>query len=53
MRHNSVVSSYPKCTGIPWVDRLLTGPLGLGRHKNNIQLVPETSNISSFLVFIS
>ena len=28
MRHNSVVSSYPKSTGIPLVDGLSIGSLG-------------------------
>ena len=32
MRHNSVVSGYPKSIGIPRVDGLSMGPLGLGRH---------------------
>ena len=30
MGHNSVVSGYPKSTGIPWVDGLSMGPLGFG-----------------------
>ena len=33
MGHNSVVSGHSKSTGIPQVDGLSTGPLGLGRHK--------------------
>ena len=33
MRHNSVVSSHLKSTGILWVDGLSTGPLDLRRHK--------------------
>ena len=32
MGHNSVVSSYPKSTGIPQVDRLSTRPSDLGCH---------------------
>ena len=32
MGHNSVVSSHTKSTGIPWVDKLSTGPSDLGRH---------------------
>ena len=32
MGHNSVVLGNPKSTGIPWVDRLLMGPLDLGHH---------------------
>ena len=32
MGHNSVVSSHPKSTGIPWVDGLSTVPLDLGCH---------------------
>ena len=28
MGHNSVILSYPKSTGIPWVDELSTGPSG-------------------------
>ena len=32
MRHNSVVSGHSKSTGIPQVNRLLTGPSDLGRH---------------------
>ena len=30
MGHNSVVSGYPKSTGILWVDRLSKGPPGIG-----------------------
>ena len=30
MEHNSVVSGYPKSTGIPWVDVLSTGLSGFG-----------------------
>ena len=30
MGHNSVVSGYPKSTGIPWVDGLSMGPLDFG-----------------------
>ena len=30
MRHNSVVSGYPKSTGIPLVDGLSTGPPSFG-----------------------
>ena len=33
MGHNSVVSGHPKSIGIPWFDRLLTGPPDLRRHK--------------------
>ena len=33
MGHNSMVSSHPKSTGIPWVDRFSTGPPDLGCHK--------------------
>ena len=33
MGQNSVVSGYPKSTGIPQVDGLSTGPSDLGRHK--------------------
>ena len=32
MGHNSVVLGHPKSIGIPWVDRLSTGPPDLGRH---------------------
>ena len=32
MGHNSVVSGYPKSTGILQVDGLSTGPPDLGRH---------------------
>ena len=32
MGHNSVVSGHPKSTGIPRVDWLSMGSLGLGRH---------------------
>ena len=32
MGHNSVVSGHPKSTGIPRVDKLSMGPLGLGHH---------------------
>ena len=32
MGHNSVVSGYPKSTGIPRVDGLSTGPPDLGCH---------------------
>ena len=32
MGHNSVVSGYPKSTGIPLIDGLSKGPLDLGRH---------------------
>ena len=32
MGHNSVVAGQPKSIGIPRVDRLLMGPLNLGRH---------------------
>ena len=32
MRHNSVVSGYPKSIGILQVDGLSTGPPDLGRH---------------------
>ena len=30
MGHNSMVSGYPKSTGIPLVDELSTGPSGFG-----------------------
>ena len=33
MGHNSVVSGYPKSTGILQVDGLSMGPLDLGRHR--------------------
>ena len=32
MGHNSVVSGYPKSTGIPQVNGLSTEPLDLGHH---------------------
>ena len=35
MGHNSVVSSYPKSIGIPWVDGLSTGPFGFGASQKN------------------
>ena len=38
MGHNSVVSSYPKSTGIPWVDGLSTGPPGFGSSQFGIRV---------------
>ena len=35
MRHNHVVSSNPKSTRIPQVDRLSTGPWDLGCHNRS------------------
>ena len=41
MGHNSVVSGYPKSTGIPRVDGLSTGPPGCGAsHKIHTNVVP-------------
>ena len=36
MGHNSVVSGYPKSIGIPWVDRLSTGPSGFGASQGGL-----------------
>ena len=36
MGHNSVVSGYPKSTGIPQVDGLSTRPPDLGRHTGHM-----------------
>ena len=37
MRHNNVISGYPKSTGIPWVDGLSTGPLGFGASQMSLK----------------
>ena len=38
MGHNSMVSSHPKSTGIPWVDGLSTGPPDLGCHMDCVEV---------------
>ena len=45
MRHNSVVSSYPKSTGILRVDGLSTGPTDFGVSHFHLQ--------GTFLVYIN
>ena len=38
MGHNSVVSGYPKSTGIPQIDRLSTKPPGFGASQGMVRV---------------
>ena len=50
-----MVSGYPTCTSIPWVDGLSTDPRVLGRHNNHdeeIQSAKESFRVNYFLVVV-